>query len=93
MTDRTAFRFYIGWAPDRRVALCAEICRCRNVRATFLPTQADQLLNDLAFNPVFDVGIQPKVLIDLDLTLALVARQTGNTSTTVEAGNQLAHSG
>lgn len=57
-----ALTFDIDWAPDWCVALCARICEEQGVNATFFATHQSRVLEDVARNPLFEIGIHPSFL-------------------------------
>lgn len=58
----SAITFDIDWAPDWCIELCADICRSHNTPATFFVTHESLLLEDLAADPLFELGIHPNFL-------------------------------
>jgi hypothetical protein len=62
MPPRHAVTFDVDWAPDWAITLCAEMCRDRGIPATFFSTHPSAVLDELARDPLFEVGIHPNFL-------------------------------
>jgi len=62
MNQVFSITFDIDWAPDWCVAMCANMCREAGVPATFFVTHSMDILDDLAADPLFELGIHPNFL-------------------------------
>lgn len=62
MMQAALLTFDVDWAPDWAVAMCVDLCANAGVKATFFATHQSAVLNELATDPRFEVGIHPNFL-------------------------------
>jgi hypothetical protein len=54
--------FDVDWAPEFAIEICVEKCRRADVKATFFATHPSRVLDALADDPRFEVGVHPNFL-------------------------------
>lgn len=54
-----ALTFDIDWAPDWCIQTCLDLCRNANVKATFFVTHPSSVLQNIAADTRFELGIHP----------------------------------
>lgn len=60
--DGVLITFDVDWAPEWAIGLCADLCAKAGAKATFFATHQSEVLNELAADPRFEVGIHPNFL-------------------------------
>lgn len=68
MQQAIAITFDTDWAPDWCIALCFELCIKLNITATFFVTNASPILQKIASNKQFELGIHPNFLVNHNTT-------------------------